>query len=163
MNNLEFSDYFNRVNISIDEMIKNDYPDEFIQLSNNQPISDFSMANFFTLLNNYNSISDLESNYFENYILVNGDRPDIIADKVYDNISLWWLVLMLNDITYFDFPISEDNTLNELRDEIYQNEYLFSQEFYLESILKNINNSIKRNIKVVKKQYLNDVLSKLFK
>ena len=163
MNNLEFSDYFNRVNISIDEMIKNDYPDEFIQLSNNQHISDFSMANFFTLLNNYNSISDLDSNYFENYILVNGDRPDIIADKVYDNISLWWLVLMLNDITYFDFPISEDNTLNELRDEIYQNEYLFSQEFYLEYILKNINNSIKRNIKVVKKQYLNDVLSKLFK
>ena len=38
MNNLEFSDYFNRVNISIDEMIKNDYPDEFIQLSNNQPL-----------------------------------------------------------------------------------------------------------------------------
>jgi len=163
MNNLEFSDYFNRVNISIDEMIKNDYPDEFIQLSNNQPISDFSMVNFFSLINNYNSISDLDSKYFENYIISNGERPDIIADEIYDNISLWWLILLLNDITYFDFPIYEDETINELRDEIYNSEYLFSEEFYLEYILKNINNSIKRNIKVVKKQYLNDVLSKLFK
>ena len=163
MNNLEFSDYFERVKVSIDEMIEKEYPSNFIPLSNNQAIKDFNIVNFFNLVNKYVPIAELDSKYFENYIISNGERPDIIADELYDNISLWWLILLLNDITYFDFPIYEDETINELRDEIYNSEYLFSEEFYLEYILKNINNSIKRNIKVVKKEYLNDVLNKLFK
>ena len=47
-----------------------------------------------------------QSNYFD--ITVNdGDRPDVVASKVYDNPELDWLILMINDVIdpIYDWPM----------------------------------------------------------
>ena len=47
-----------------------------------------------------------QSNYFD--ITVNdGDRPDVVASRVYDNPELDWLILMINDVIdpIYDWPM----------------------------------------------------------
>ena len=37
--------------------------------------------------------------YFEKYVIVGDDRPDIVSDKYYDDPTLDWVVLLSNNIT----------------------------------------------------------------
>jgi len=54
--------------------------------------------------------------YFD-YEVKDGDRPDIIADKYYDDQTLDWLVLLTNEIhdPYFKWPLSYENFTNYIR------------------------------------------------
>ena len=42
------------------------------------------------------------------YRIVDGDRPDILAELYYDNPSLYWLIFLINDVKdpYYDWPLS---------------------------------------------------------
>jgi len=44
---------------------------------------------------------------YENYIIENGDTPEIVAHKFYDDAELHWIILMMNDIIdpLFDWPL----------------------------------------------------------
>ena len=46
---------------------------------------------------------------FDTYTVQNGDTPESIADKLYDDPELHWVVLMVNDITdrYHQWPMYE--------------------------------------------------------
>jgi hypothetical protein len=48
--------------------------------------------------------------YF-NYEIKDGDRPDIIADKYYEDQTLDWVVLLTNEIhdPYFEWPLTNYN------------------------------------------------------
>ena len=48
---------------------------------------------------------------FDTYTVQNGDTPESIADKLYDDPELHWVVLMVNDITdrYHQWPMYEQH------------------------------------------------------
>ena len=55
---------------------------------------------------------------FDTYDIKNGETPEIIADKLYEDPELHWVVLMVNNVTdrYHDWPMSEqqfNSYLNE--------------------------------------------------
>lgn len=49
------------------------------------------------------------ASYFTEYILKDGDTPDIVADRLYGDSELHWVVMLFNNIInpYYDFPISQ--------------------------------------------------------
>lgn len=48
------------------------------------------------------------SSVYYDYTLQDGDRPDIIAHKYYDDADLYWVVLMMNDIPDARFDLGLD-------------------------------------------------------
>lgn len=45
---------------------------------------------------------------FYDYVIQDGDRPDTVAVKVYNDAQYTWVVLMLNNIfTLFDWPLTQ--------------------------------------------------------
>ena len=59
---------------------------------------------------------------FDTYTVQNGDTPESIADKLYDDPELHWVVLMVNDITdrYHQWPMYEQQ-FNTYLNEKYSN------------------------------------------
>ena len=49
------------------------------------------------------------SSLFDTYNVKNGETPEIIADKLYDDPKLHWIIMLLNNVTdrYHDWPMSE--------------------------------------------------------
>jgi hypothetical protein len=49
--------------------------------------------------------------YFNKYTIVDGERPDLIANKFYGSSELDWVILLTNNIINpsFDFPIRESS------------------------------------------------------
>ena len=50
----------------------------------------------------------MSTQIFETYSVKNGETPEIIADKLYDDPELYWTILLVNDITdrYHQWPMS---------------------------------------------------------
>ena len=74
------------------------------------------------------------SSLFDTYDVKNGETPEIIADKLYDDPKLHWIIMLLNNITdrYHDWPMSEQQ-FNTYLNEKYSNpdgihHYEISQE-----------------------------------
>ena len=63
--------------------------------------------------------SDLvnRTDIFYDYSVQEGDRPDIIAEKYYDDSDMAWLVLHFNQITdpYFDWPLFSQDFTNFIK------------------------------------------------
>lgn len=53
---------------------------------------------------------------FYNYDVIDGETPEIVADKFYDDPELHWLILHTNQILnpYFVWPISQNNLINNV-------------------------------------------------
>ena len=71
---------------------------------------------------------------FDTYDVKNGETPEIIADKLYDDPKLHWIIMLLNNVTdrYHDWPMSEQQ-FNTYLNEKYSNpdgihHYEISQE-----------------------------------
>lgn len=47
--------------------------------------------------------------YFDEYDIRDGDTPEILADKLYGDTSLHWIILLVNEIIdpRFDWPVSQ--------------------------------------------------------
>jgi hypothetical protein len=119
--------------------------------------SKLNIKNLFSLI----SISDLSllDRFLDDYIISADERADQIAYKLYNDINLWWIVLLVNKISSFNLPVSDD-TLFYMANAIYENEYKFSLDKYLE-LLKEENDR-KRNIKVIKKEQLTVAMNYIF-
>ena len=59
---------------------------------------------------------------FDTYDLKEGETPEMIADKLYDDPELHWVVLLMNDITdrYHQWPLNYNQFLAHIND-IYDN------------------------------------------
>ena len=59
---------------------------------------------------------------FDTYDVKSGETPEIIADKIYDDPELHWIVMLVNNITdrYHDWPMSEQQ-FNTYVNEKYSN------------------------------------------
>ena len=63
-----------------------------------------------------------QTSLFDTYDIANGETPESIADKLYDDPELHWIVLMVNDITdrYHQWPMLEQQ-FNTFVEEKYSN------------------------------------------
>ena len=61
---------------------------------------------------------DLLSNVtiYDEYDVVDGDTPEIIAEKVYNNPQYHWIVMLANDIFDYrtDFPLEENSLVKHI-------------------------------------------------
>ena len=55
---------------------------------------------------------------FDTYDVKEGETPEMIADKLYDDSQLHWIVLMMNNITdrYYQWPKNNNQFLSFIRD-----------------------------------------------
>ena len=55
---------------------------------------------------------------FDTYDVKEGETPEMIADKLYDDPELHWVVLMMNDITdrYHQWPMNNNQFLTHIND-----------------------------------------------
>ena len=98
--------------------------------------SDGTVKNVTNLLKRIAVRSKLKTNvsFFDTYDVKNGETPEIIADKLYDDPKLHWVVMLFNDVTdrYHDWPMREQQ-FNSYLNEKYSNpdgihHYEISQE-----------------------------------
>lgn len=87
-------------------------PKDFYNLSNNNSL------NVVTNITSRFQINDkikTNSTSFYQYIVSDGETPEIIADKIYKDSNRHWIILMMNDIVdpQFDWPLN-DSSLNKL-------------------------------------------------
>ena len=56
--------------------------------------------------------------FFDTYDVKEGETPEMIADKLYDDPELHWIVLMVNDITdrYHQWPKNQNQFLTHIND-----------------------------------------------
>ena len=102
--------------------------------------------------------------YFD-YEIKDGDRPDIIADKYYEDQTLDWLVLLTNEIhdPYFKWPLSYENFSNYIRQKYGSVSAAQSTTHHYEKTLQNITYNIdgtiipKRTVVVDYTTYAGDV------
>lgn len=54
---------------------------------------------------------------FYNYNVKDSDRPDIIAEKFYEDGTLDWVIILVNDIIdpYYDWPLTESNLMKFIK------------------------------------------------
>ena len=59
---------------------------------------------------------------FDTYDVKSGETPESIADKLYDDSQLHWIILLVNEVTdrYHDWPLSE-RQFNSFLNEKYSN------------------------------------------
>ena len=98
--------------------------------------TDGTIKNVTNLLRRVAIRSKLKTNvsFFDTYDVKNGETPEIIADKLYDDPKLHWIIMLLNNVTdrYHDWPMSEQQ-FNTYLNEKYSNpdgihHYEISQE-----------------------------------
>ena len=55
---------------------------------------------------------------FDNYDVIDGERPEDVAFKLYGDPELHWIVLMVNDITdrYYQWPLTQPQFQEHLED-----------------------------------------------
>ena len=82
--------------------------------------SDGAVKNVTNLLKRIAVRSKLKTNvsFFDTYDVKNGETPEIIADKLYDDPKLHWVVMLFNDVTdrYHDWPMSTPQFLQFVND-----------------------------------------------
>ena len=60
----------------------------------------------------------INTSFFDTYDVKEGETPEILADKLYDDPELHWIVLMVNDITdrYHQWPQNQNQFLADIND-----------------------------------------------
>jgi len=60
----------------------------------------------------------INASYYDTYDVKEGETPEMIADKLYDDPELHWVILLLNDITdrYHQWPKNQNQFLSYVND-----------------------------------------------
>lgn len=112
---------------------------------------------------------------YDEYDILDGETPEIVADKFYNNSQYHWIVMHMNDVLdpRYDWPLSTAN-LSKYCDSKYVNpqathHYENSEGYWVNSTAigavpvsnfqyeENLN-ELKRRIKVLKPQYIEAVI-----
>lgn len=76
------------------------------------------------------------SSYFTEYILKDGDSPDIVADRLYGDSELHWVVMLYNNIInpYYDMSVSQ-REMEAYADNTFRGETYFLTDWTSEEVL----------------------------
>ncbi len=79
------------------------------------------------LLSKVSFESDFKENsviYYE-YLVADGETPEIVAHKIYGSAEKHWIILMLNDILHpqFDWPLNENSLIKYIDIKYRQSQY----------------------------------------
>lgn len=152
-----FFDYFKKVEV--------DFKDHFEKikttLENNQSTKyDFSILNINPALKKLDKYLE-DENYIEKYSLQIGDTPFSVAEEIYNDSSLWWLILYINKFTGFDF-VMDNNEISKLANILFQKEQKYSNvKTYFDLIFEY--NEKRKSILIIKPIELSTVFEKIVK
>lgn len=122
--------------------------------------------NVYTIRNlfyKYYFSKSIPNEYLYNYILSDDESLETVSFDVYGDPNYWWLLAMINDIRdiIFDLPLNsiilqkiatDQSTINDVFEiSLFSDNYDALEE----------ENDLKRNIKILKPEYLNDVLTNM--
>ena len=87
-------------------------------------LNDGSLGMNITARNKFVAKYKNDPNYFYEHTITEGETPEIIADKFYDDVELVWVIMIFNDMmnVYNDWP-ADQYTLSQFIDEKYDNPY----------------------------------------
>lgn len=146
-------------------------------------VNDSIMTDITVRVNILRSIKNNVSVY-QYYTLSNAERPEDVALSVYGDMSLFWIVLLMNDIInpYYDWLLTDDRLYDYVGDK-YGTDKIYSIHHYETTSKSDIGsgkwvdfgtpfsqavtnydyeyslNEEKRRIKILKPQYISQVLA----
>jgi len=109
----------------------------------------------------YYLITDIPDKYLATYNIKDGETLESIAEFIYGDTELWWVIAFINQIedVIFDLPISQTAIQAMAKDQSTINGVLDMSLFSSTFDKLETENDAKRVIKVVKVDHLNRVLS----
>ena len=96
--------------------------------------------------------------FFDSYEIKDGDTIENIAYRTYNDIEAWWVIAIFNNIKnlYNDFPMTEKQLI-EIAEKMNKKDDKYSTKIYYEMLFER--NEKKRNILLLNRNYLNDVIA----
>ena len=109
----------------------------------------------------YYLITNIPDKYLATYNIKDGETLESIAEFIYGDTELWWVIAFINQIedVIFDLPISQTAIQAMAKDQSTINGVLDMSLFSSTFDKLETENDAKRVIKVVKVDHLNRVLS----
>jgi hypothetical protein len=114
----------------------------------------------------YHLATDIEDKYLQVYRISDGETLEDISYQIYNDPIYFWTIIIVNDLydPIFDLPLPEDSIQEIARDlatgddgEIDDAVYITKYDELTES------NDAKREIKVIKREYLSEFLTKMIR
>lgn len=105
--------------------------------------------------------TEIPEQYISSYILKDWESLEDVSLYIYNDPIYWWVIAIMNNIhdVIFDLPIPQDS-LSEMAKDLATIDSVFNQTLFIEIYDElEIENDSKRNIKVLKGEYLNKFLS----
>lgn len=123
----------------------------------NYDVKNYTIRNLFQKFDFTEAISD---KYLYNYTLKDEENLETVSFDIYQDPIYWWLLAIINDISdvIFDLPLSTEILQRIARDQSMVNDVLDLELFSINYDILEKENDKKRTIKVLKPQYLNEVI-----
>jgi len=105
------------------------------------------------IINNYKS----NILFFNKYQVKPGEKIENVAYKIYDDVSLWWVIAIFNDIKnpYIDWVFT-DEQLNYLVDMLVKYENRFPRKTYFKFLEEQ--NEKRRILNILKSEYISELI-----
>jgi len=128
-------------------------------------IVDNGQYQFKNIFYKYNLVEDLEDKYLQVYNISDGQMLEDISYEMYDDPIYYWTIIIVNNITdpIFDLPLPEESIQEIARDQSYVNGSLDLNLYSTNYDTMSTENDTKRNIKVIKREYLSQFLTEIIK
>jgi len=124
--------------------------------TNIQPIK-AKLKNMFTKID---IISKFENDIinFDFYTIVENERPESVAYKIYGNVDYFWIIFIFNNIknVFTQWPLTEQQ-LYTLSMKMFETEGIYTQTTYYQLLFEQ--NEKRRQIKLIKSLYIGEVIT----
>lgn len=113
----------------------------------------------------YNLATDIEDKYLQVYQITDGQALEDISYELYDDPVYFWTIIIINNILdpIFDLPLPEESIQEIARDQSTTNGVLDIAEYSTNYDTMTAENDAKRNIKVIKPDYLSAFLTEMIR
>ena len=94
---------------------------------------------------------------YEPYEISDGERIEVVSNKVYETIEFWWIIALFNDIQnlFVEWPMSNDQ-LTILAKKLVVEEGIYPYETYFKILFEK--NEAKRKINLLKQGYIGNFI-----
>lgn len=120
---------------------------------------------FKNLFFKYSLQNDIEEKYLQVYRLSDGETLENVSYELYGDTSYFWTIMIINEFNdpIFDIAISEDAIQEMARDLSYIDGSIDVATYFATYEELTEQNDNKREIKVIKTEYLNKFLTQLIR